>query len=126
MTATGSYLFIGLQKLEIVFPPEICIGLCAGGKRISIILLLDQLHPWKIGLVEEPVHVFNQESLILQFKINDTQSTLIFRPADDLPSSQRRIFPGQSLSSPKAMPSVFIQLGNNTLGEEECAHMEGG
>ena len=63
-------------------------------------------------LIEEFMQMFHEQSLILDIEIENTQTTLIFRSANQIPSCQR-LFRCICIPSPKTLPEDPIQLLND-------------
>jgi hypothetical protein len=49
---------------------------------VSIIFFPNQMNPRNISLIEELMKVFEQQSLIVNFKLKNTKSTFRFREAN--------------------------------------------
>lgn len=77
-------------------------------------------------MIEEFMEVLTDQCLVLQIKVQDTKSPFLFGPTNHLPSSKRRVFLSDVLSTPKTMPSIFINLIDNPSRKEVSTHVESG
>ena len=100
------------MQLQNIPPPKRSSMSCCLWNPMIIVAIPYQGHPRNINLVIEFVKMLEKQSFVLDVQINNTQTTFISWPANQLPSSQR-LFWNITITPPKALPEDPVQLLND-------------